>query len=173
MSRILTDQLAAEMARQENEKYELEALRLDLHLQEQEEAAMNAERDKLNSRIQKRLELIQAYHAQIEDKRNKIVRDREEEQVYRTRLLDQFAKEEKIEQMNANKRRMKQLEHKRAVETMIVERQQMIDQDAILEQEIAARERELEAYRDAVVEQERQRLLMEHAQPLAGYLPKV
>jgi hypothetical protein len=134
---------------------------------------MNTERAKLNSRIQKRLELIQAYHAQIEDKRAKIDRDREEEQVYRTRLLDEFAKTEKIEQMNANKRRMKQLEHKRAVECMIVERQQMIDADAVLEQEIAARELELEAYRDEVVEQERQRLLMEHAQPLAGYLPKV
>ena len=161
------------MERKKNEKFELEALRLDLHLEEQEEAAMHKERDLLQSRIHKRLELIQAYHDQINDKRAKIVREREEEQVYRTRLLDQFAREEKIEQMNANKRRMKQLEHKRAVEALIVERQRMIDQDTILEQEISARERELEAYRDDVVEQERQRLLQEHAKPLADYLPKV
>lgn len=161
------------MARKENEKHELEELRLDLHLQEQEEAARKLESSKLQYRIQKRLELIQAYHDQIADKKAKIEREREEEEVYRERMLQQFAVQEKIEQMNAQKRRMKQLEHKRAVEAMIIERQQMIDQDAVLEKEISQREKELEDYRDQVIEQERQRLLLEHAKPLAGYLPKV
>ena len=80
---------------------------------------------------------------------------------------------ERIEQMNAQKRRMKQLEHKRTVEALIAERLQKIEQEAQIEREISERERMLQQYRDDVVEQERQRLLQEHAGPLAGYLPKV
>jgi len=74
--------------------------------------------------------------------------------------------------MNAQKRRMKQLEHKRTVEALIAERLQKIEQEAQIEREISERERMLQQYRDDVVEQERQRLLQEHAGPLAGYLPK-
>jgi len=37
-------------------------------------------------------------------------------------MLDKFAEDDRIEQMNAQKRRMKQLEHKRAVEKLIEDR---------------------------------------------------
>lgn len=37
-------------------------------------------------------------------------------------MLEKFAEDDRIEQMNAQKRRMKQLEHKRAVEKLIEER---------------------------------------------------
>lgn len=37
-------------------------------------------------------------------------------------MLEKFAEDDRIEQMNAQKRRMKQLEHKKAVERLIEER---------------------------------------------------
>ena len=37
-------------------------------------------------------------------------------------MLEKFAEDDRLEQMNAQKRRMKQLEHKRAVEKLIEDR---------------------------------------------------
>ena len=37
-------------------------------------------------------------------------------------MMEKFAEDDRIEQMNAQKRRMKQLEHKRAVEQLIDDR---------------------------------------------------
>ena len=53
-----------------------------------------------------------------EQKRIKLARIEEEkrmEQEFRKRMLEQFAENEKLEQMNSQKRRMKELEHKREV----------------------------------------------------------
>jgi len=42
-----------------------------------------------------------------------------------------FAEDDRIEQMNAQKRRMKQLEHKRAVERLIDERKAQMMRDKV------------------------------------------
>ena len=47
-----------------------------------------------------------------------------EEEEYRRQLMGKFAEDDRIELMNAQKRRMKQLEHRRAVEKLIEERRQ-------------------------------------------------
>ena len=46
-------------------------------------------------------------------------------------MLAKFADDDRIEQMNAQKRRMKQLEHKRAVEKLLEERQQQYAIDRV------------------------------------------
>ena len=88
-------------------------------------------------------------------------------------MLAKFAEDDKIEQMNAQKRRMKQLEHKHAVEELLQERRRQFAADR--ERELAARkeEEEMEAFKKRIIEEERMRLLREHAGNLAGYLPKV
>ena len=88
-------------------------------------------------------------------------------------MLAKFAEDDKIEQMNAQKRRMKQLEHKKAVEELLQDRRSQFAADR--ERELAARkeEEEMEAFRKKIIEEERMRLLKEHAGSLAGYLPKV
>ena len=40
-------------------------------------------------------------------------------------MMEKYAEDDRIEQMNAQKRRMKQLEHKRAVENLIQQRRSM------------------------------------------------
>ena len=46
-------------------------------------------------------------------------------------MLAKFAEDDRIEQMNAHKRRMRQLEHKRAVEKLIEERREQFRQERV------------------------------------------
>ena len=116
-------------------------------------------------------------------------------------MLEKFAEDDRIEQMNAQKRRMKQLEHKRAVEKLIEDRRIQFQRERVRrlslycqwqllccpflflnslffclqEAELEARREQerMEAYRRQIIEQERQRMLKEHASKLLGFLPKV
>lgn len=88
-------------------------------------------------------------------------------------MMAKFAEDDRIEQMNANKRRMKQLEHKRAVEKLIDDRKVQFAADRERELEERREEERMEAFRKQIIEEERQKLLREHAMRLLGYLPKV
>ena len=46
-------------------------------------------------------------------------------------MLAKFAEDDRIELMNAQKRRMKQLEHKRAVETLIEDRRKQFEAEKV------------------------------------------
>lgn len=46
-------------------------------------------------------------------------------------MLAKFAEDDRIEQMNAHKRRMRQLEHKRAVEKLIEERREQFKRERV------------------------------------------
>ena len=90
-----------------------------------------------------------------------------------TQMLAKFAEDDRIELMNAQKRRMKQQEHKRAVEDLIADRREQFAQDKAREVAERQDEENLEKLRMEIIEEERQRLLKEHATKLLGYLPKV
>ncbi len=47
-----------------------------------------------------------------------------EEEEFRRQMMAKFAEDDRVELMNAQKRRMKQLEHRRAVEKLIQERRE-------------------------------------------------
>ena len=89
------------------------------------------------------------------------------------KMMRKFAEDDRIEQMNAQKRRMKQLEHKRAVERLIEQRRAQHLRDKEAEVEERREEERLEGLRREIIEQERRKLLREHAAQLLGYLPKV
>ena len=46
-------------------------------------------------------------------------------------MLAKFAEDDRIEQMNAQKRRMKQLEHKRSVQALIEERREQFARERV------------------------------------------
>lgn len=87
--------------------------------------------------------------------------------------MAKFAQDDKLEQLNQQKRRMKQLEHKRAADQLVEQRKEAARKSA--EVLLAEREHlaEMEQFKEEVVEQERQRILREHASKLVGFLPKV
>lgn len=166
------DKLASDMATQEKVKLELEELRIDLAHEEQEALKREEEKQQIQSRIRKRLELIDAYQNQIT---LKIMREKEQkisEAQYRANLLAKFAEDDRVEQMKEVARRMKQNAHRKAAEEFIIERRKRLEQEAIEEKELEDYEKKLDDYRRMVIEQERQRLLVNHATKLVGFLPK-
>ena len=99
-------------------------------------------------------------------------RDEAEEEEFRRVMLERFAEQDRIEQMNAQKRRMKMQEHKREVERLASVKRAMYEEQMAREveaEEAAAAEERAQA---AIVEEERKRLLVEHAARLKDYLPK-
>lgn len=57
--------------------------------------------------------------------------EKEEEEAFRRMMMAKFAEDDRIEQMNAQKRRMKQLEHKREVEKLIEDRRRQREVDMV------------------------------------------
>lgn len=78
----------------------------------------------MERRIRQRLELQQIRQEQLAFKQLRLQAEKDDEEAFRAMMLAKFAEDERIEQMNAQRRRMKQLEHKRAVEKIIEEKRQ-------------------------------------------------
>jgi hypothetical protein len=87
--------------------------------------------------------------------------------------MAKFAEDDRIEQLKQSARRLKQLEHRKAVDALVEERNQLLKQQDEEERRKESFDAEIARYKSAVIEQERQRLLREHASKLAGFLPKV
>lgn len=78
------------MENKEKLKIELEDLRIDLAQEEQEVQARKKDADALKQRIRKRLETIDAYQAQIADKKIRFEKARVEEEAFREMVTTRF-----------------------------------------------------------------------------------
>lgn len=87
--------------------------------------------------------------------------------------MEKFAEDDRIEQMKQASKRMKQQEHRKAVNALVEDRRRILSERKDVEKRQEALDFELVQYKTAVIEQERQRLLRDHASKLAGFLPKV
>lgn len=85
----------------------------------------------MEKRIRQRLELQQTRQEMMAFKQMRKQAEKEEEEAFRTMMMAKFAEDDRIEQMNAQKRRMKQLEHKRAVENLLEDRRQQYLADKV------------------------------------------
>ncbi|NXS99905.1 MNS1 protein, partial [Jacana jacana] len=168
----LQSTIAQNLEREKQKREELEQIRQELYLEEQEETERRKEMADIERRIRQRLDLRQTYEEQFALKKKLQQAIRDEEEAFRQQMLAKLAEDDRIEQMNAQKRRMKQLEHRRAVEKLIEDRHKQF----IADKERELEERRLEEKRQenirAIVEDERQKLLKEHASKLLGYLPR-
>ncbi|KAM9275372.1 meiosis-specific nuclear structural protein 1 [Morus bassanus] len=168
----LQSMIAQYLEREQQEREELEKVRQELYLEEQAETERQKEMAEIEKRMRQRLDLRQTYEEQFALKKVAQQAIQEEEEAFRQQMLAKFAEDDRIEQMNAQKRRMKQLEHRRAVEKLIEDRRKQF----IADKEHELEERQLEERRQenirAIVEEERQKLLKEHASKLLGYLPR-
>lgn len=78
----------------------------------------------MEAQIRRRLELQDAHQEYLVLKEHKKEAERIEEEEFRQQMMAKFAEDDRIELMNAQKRRMKQLEHRRAVEKLIQDRRE-------------------------------------------------
>ena len=94
------------------------------------------------------------------------------EEKYKRMMMEKFAEDDKIEQMNEQRRRMKREEHKRAVNLLLEERRQMRHEAKLKEAE-AINERKMEEQeRSNIIEEERMRILQQNIDKLVGHIPK-
>lgn len=63
----------------------------------------------IEAQLRQRLDLQAAHHEYMELKARKAAAEKEEEEEFRRQMMAKFAEDDRIEQMNAQKRRMKQL----------------------------------------------------------------
>ena len=105
--------------------------------------------------------------------KDQIKKDEEKmEQEFKKIMFTKFAEDERLEQMNAQKRRMKELEYKKEIERLWQEklavfrnqREEELAEKANVEEEILRKEE--------VVKSEKERLLRENADLLEKYFPK-
>merc|ERR1712227_481082 len=111
--------LADELQKKQAERDEYESVLQQMLQNEQEEKAKMEEIQAMEKRINDRLALQRSHEQQIRMKNERKAAQAEEEESYRMRLMAKFAEDDRIELLNAQKRRMKQQEHKRAVEALL------------------------------------------------------
>ena len=85
----------------------------------------------LEAQIRHRLELQTAHEEYQIIKERKKQAEKEEEEEFRRQMMAKFAEDDRIELLNAQKRRMKQLEHRRAVEKLIEERREQYQRQKV------------------------------------------
>jgi len=94
------------------------------------------------------------------------------EDEFKYKLMQKFAEDERLEQMNAQKRRMREQEHKREIERLWQEKLAIYRAQREMELEEKRVKEEEERRKAAVVEMEKERLLREHGAILTQYHPK-
>jgi len=169
---ILQQKLGQKIRTEREQRNEMERLRQELYLEEQEETARVKERAEIEKKLKRRIELRKSHAEQVSYKQAKVAAEMEEEEHFRQQMLAKFAHDDKIELMNAAARRQKQLEHRKAVESLIEERQNQFAAERQQEISEFMEAQKREEIRQQIIEEERQRLLQEHASKLAGYMPK-
>lgn len=164
--------LCKQMEQDMQQRDETERMLEEVCLEEKEEAQRLKEVEEMERKLRLRMILQQACQDQIADKEARRRQEEEEEQAFRQKMLDKFAEDDRIEQMNTNKRRMRALEHGREVQKMLEERRQQ--RLAAFQADIRAREmeEEKEAELSRIIEMERIEILKSHIRKLFGYIPK-
>ena len=168
----LVEELSNKLAEEAANREEMDRIRTELLVEEQEEAARRQDREAIEKRLRDMIALQRSYEQQFELQELRKQAELAEEEDFRQRMMEKFAADDKIEQMNAQKRRMKQLEHKRATEQLIDERRRMKIAEREEELNQAKQAEHLEKFRRMIIEEERRKLIQEHAEKLLGYLPK-
>lgn len=94
------------------------------------------------------------------------------EDEFKQRLMEKYAQDDKIEQMNAQKRRMKELEHKRDIEKLWQQKLAVFRVQRESELEEKRKQDENERKQLSIIEMEKERLLREHGNVLSQFHPK-
>eukprot|EP00927_Polykrikos_kofoidii_P079104 TRINITY_DN758_c0_g1_i1.p1 TRINITY_DN758_c0_g1~~TRINITY_DN758_c0_g1_i1.p1 ORF type:complete len:530 (-),score=179.96 TRINITY_DN758_c0_g1_i1:118-1497(-) len=158
--------------RASKEKQELEQLRNDLHMEQLEAESRRREEMQMRKRLEDKEEMKNAYLFQMKVKEEKAQKAADEEAVIKETLLKKFAEDDRIEQMNEQKRRLKVEQHKREANRLVDLRRQMFEAERSQERSNEETLRKEEMERQVIIEAERQRLLKEHAIDLRDFLPK-
>ncbi len=164
--------LAEEIRAQEQEELEREALMLELYQGRRREEERRKDLEEMEIEIRRRLMLKESREAALEYKRRQKMKELAEEEAWRKEMMDQKAEEDRLEQMNDQKRRMRQLQHRKEIEVLLEEKRRQRHVARQEEEEFWAEQKREEEAMAQVVKEERRKLLQKHASKLVGFLPK-
>jgi len=170
-AKVLEDQSRL-IADERKKKEELEQLINDFYVES--EAARIREHDQAERerKVRDRQAMLAANEHQMQLKKEKREAELAEEHKFRQAMMEKFADDDRIDQMNRQKRNEMKAEHARKVTSILEERRRLAELDRQREAELAALQKRREEERQELIDQERQRLLREHASKLQGFLPK-
>ena len=94
------------------------------------------------------------------------------EEEFKAKMAQKFAEDERLEQMNAQKRRMRELQHKRDIEQLWQEKLAVYRAQREQEWEERRLVAEQEEIKRQIVAQEKERLFREHQNILHQFNPK-
>ena len=160
-------------AHSQREKDEMDNLRNELVIQETEEKILQKEKEKMARAVQQRMDIALANEYQRQLKAIRREEEKHEEEGFRVAMLAKFAEDDRLDQMNAQKRRMKQLEHRKAIEQLLELRRAKYEQERGAELQEQLNAERVEQIRQQIIEEERKRMLAAHAKNLGlQHLPK-
>eukprot|EP00397_Hematodinium_sp_SG-2012_P010969 GEMP01011095.1.p1 GENE.GEMP01011095.1~~GEMP01011095.1.p1 ORF type:complete len:477 (+),score=157.11 GEMP01011095.1:158-1588(+) len=157
---------------QDKQSAELEYYRNELHQEELEALSIRREQMELRKKLEDRVEMHKAYEQQMRLKEEKRMAELAKEEEFRQVLLQKFASDDHIEQMNDQKRRLRVETHKREVTRLWMAKERLIAEERDKDNISLNYQREQDRLRQIIIEEERQRLLKEHATQLKEHLPK-
>lgn len=94
------------------------------------------------------------------------------ENEFKSRLLEKFAEDERLEQLNAQKRRMKELELKKEIEKQWQEKRKQYQLQKEVEMRELVNKKEEEKRKRELIEREKERLVIENEEILKTYFAK-
>ncbi|XP_077444676.1 meiosis-specific nuclear structural protein 1 [Stigmatopora argus] len=168
----LRDTLAEKMAEENRLRDDMERIQQALCHEEQEEAFRKKDIEEMEKNIRQRLMLQKTCEEQMAMKEVRRQAEKTEEANFRKQTMEKFAEDDRLEQMNVQKRRLKIMEHKRQAEKQIDDRRLQNQADKDMRAKEEALEQERQDVCRQIIEEERLKLLQRHASQLLGHLPK-
>lgn len=83
-----------------------------------EERFRAKERDEAEKKLRQKQELQAAKDYQIKLKAERLAEEKAMEEEFKIKMAEKFAEDERLEQMNQQKRRMRELAHKKEIERL-------------------------------------------------------
>ncbi|GMH38150.1 hypothetical protein BSKO_06034 [Bryopsis sp. KO-2023] len=165
------DRLCREKQEEERRREEEAGLLAILREEEAEQKRKMEVQEKKRKDELARQEMIRQNEIQMRLKAERDLARKAEEDEFRQRMLEKFAEDDRIDQLNAQRRRLKQMDHRREVDRLVAEKRAMYEELKRKEAEEEESRRREEDRKAAIIEYERQKLL-EEAAGLHAYLPK-
>jgi len=164
--------LAEDMQKQQDIKREHEDILFELNEGRKLEEDNFKDQLEMENNIKKRMYLREANELASKYKKQREEKEKAEEEKYKQMMLEKFANDDKLEQMNAQRRRMKKEEHKRAVQHLLEERKMKREAEKGQDVEQSKEKEREEEETQKIIEEERMRLLQQNIDRLVGHIPK-
>ncbi|KAK3907432.1 Meiosis-specific nuclear structural protein 1 [Frankliniella fusca] len=168
----ISDFLARKLYKEQMQDMEKRQVFQELAEEELREAQEARIRQELQVAVQKRIDLRLAMAHQQKERVLQLQREAQREQQMRQEMMEQRAILDRLDQLTAERRRIKVQEHRQAVERLLKERR--VRRNLELEQIMRDHEAQVEEEkaREQMIEEERINILQQHAVNLLGFMPR-